>query len=147
MVTGGEQDILNPERVNAIRTFPGSGIVVWGARTTSEDSEWTYVNVRRLLMFIEESIDEGTQWVVFEPNTPKLWGSVKRNLTAFLTTVWRDGALFGETAEQAFYVKVDETNNDETERNAGRLNVEIGVAPVKPAEFVVIRISQRSQAS
>jgi uncharacterized protein len=141
VVTKDEQDLLNPEGINVIRSLP-DGICVWGARTLSEDTEWTYVNVRRLLMYIEESIDEGTQWVVFEPNTTALWGSVKRNITSFLTRVWRDGALFGSTAEEAFYVKVDQENNPEDVRDSGQLIIEVGVAPVKPAEFVIIRISQ-----
>ena len=127
-----------------IRSFPGTGIIVWGARTLSADAEWKYINLRRLFLFIEESIDEGTQWVVFEPNSPTLWGKVKRNITAFLTRVWRDGALFGTTADEAFYVKVDSENNPQEVIDAGQLIVEIGVAPVKPAEFVIIRISQKT---
>jgi hypothetical protein len=142
-VSKGEHDLLNPMGVNVIRSFPGLGNVVWGARTLSADSEWKYVNVRRLFLFLEESIDEGTQWVVFEPNTPILWGKVKRNLTAFLTRVWRDGALFGTTAEEAFFVKVDAENNPPSVVDAGQLIIEVGVAPVKPAEFVIIRISQK----
>lgn len=110
----------------------------------SADSEWSYVNVRRLMMYIEESLDEGSQWVVFEPNDPSLWGKVKRNLTAFLTRVWRDGALYGTTQEEAFFVKVDEENNPPAVRDAGQLIIEVGVAPVKPAEFVVIRVSQKT---
>ncbi len=144
VVTKGEHDTLNPIGVNVIRTFPGAGTVVWGARTLSADSEWRYVNVRRLFLFLEETIDEGTQWVVFEPNTPLLWGKVKRNITAFLTTVWRDGALFGSTAAEAFFVKVDAENNPPEVVDAGRLVIEVGVAPVKPAEFVIIRISQKT---
>lgn len=144
VITKGEHDTLNPKGINVIRSFPGSGIVVWGARTLSSDPEWRYVNVRRLLLFIEESIDEGTQWLVFEPNSPMLWGRVKRNITAFLTRVWRDGALFGTTASEAFFVKVDAENNPEEVINAGQLIIEIGVAPVKPAEFVIIRIGQKT---
>ncbi len=143
-VTKGEHDTLNPAGVNVIRSFPGTGIIVWGARTLSADAEWKYINLRRLFLFIEESIDEGTQWVVFEPNSPTLWGKVKRNITAFLTRVWRDGALFGTTADEAFYVKVDSENNPQEVIDAGQLIVEIGVAPVKPAEFVIIRISQKT---
>jgi len=147
IVTSGEQDILNPNGINVIKPIPNSGLVVWGARTVSTDAEWRYVNVRRLFLFVEESIDEGTQWVVFEPNSPELWGTVKRNLTVFLTTVWRSGALFGNTPEEAFYVKVDEENNPSSERDLGRLNIEVGIAPVKPAEFVIIRISQKTLTS
>jgi phage tail sheath protein FI len=144
-VTKGEQETLNPIGVNVIRKLP-AGMCIWGARTLSADPEWLYVNVRRLFLFLEKSIDMGSQWVVFEPNTPTLWGSVKRNLTAFLTRVWRDGALFGNTPEEAFFVKVDEENNPSEVRDAGQLIIEVGVAPAKPAEFVVIRISQKTQS-
>lgn len=144
IVTKGEHDTLNKPGINVIRSFPGTGICVWGARTTSKDPEWTYVNVRRLFLFIEESIDEGTQWVVFEPNDPGLWGSVKRNITAFLSLVWRSGALFGNTPDEAFFVKVDEENNPPEVRDQGQLIIEVGVAPVKPAEFVIIRIQQKT---
>jgi uncharacterized protein len=135
---------LNPVGVNVIRSIPGSGAVIWGARTLSRDPEWRYINVRRLFLFIEETIDEGTQWVVFEPNSPILWGKVKRNITAFLTRVWRDGALFGTTADEAFFVKVDAENNPQEVIDAGQLIIEVGIAPVKPAEFVIIRISQKT---
>lgn len=145
-LTKGEHDILNNPGVNAIRFFPGSGICIWGARTVTADPEWKYLNVRRLFLFIEESVDKGTQWVVFEPNDPTLWGKVKRNITAFLTGLWRDGALFGATPEEAFFVKVDAENNPPDVIDAGRLVIEIGVAPVKPAEFVIIRISQKTLA-
>jgi phage tail sheath protein FI len=145
-VTKGEQDILNPIGINVVRSFPQAGIVIWGARTLSQDSQWRYVNVRRLLLFIGESLDEGSQFVVFEPNDPTLWGKVRRTLNAFLTRVWRDGALFGATPEEAFFVKVDEENNPPEVRDAGQLIIDVGVAPVKPAEFVVIRISQQTQA-
>lgn len=145
VLTRSEQGVLNPAGVNVIRKLP-EGICIWGARTLSADSEWLYVNVRRLLLYIEDSVDKGTQWVVFEPNDPSLWGKVKRNLTAFLLRVWRDGALFGDTPEKAFFVKVDEENNPKEVRDAGQLIIEVGVAPVKPAEFVIIRVSQRTQA-
>jgi len=141
-ITKGEQDQLNPVSVNCIRAFPGQGIRVWGARTLSSDPEWRYLNVRRLFNFVEESILQGTNWVVFEPNDPKLWDSVKRTITMFLRGVWRDGALFGRSPDQAFFVKCDEENNPPSSRDEGILVVEIGIAPVKPAEFVVFRISQ-----
>ncbi|MFV1950667.1 MAG: phage tail sheath subtilisin-like domain-containing protein [Nitrospinota bacterium] len=144
ILTKGEHDTLNNPGINVIRFFPGSGICVWGTRTMSDDPEWKYLNVRRLFLFLEESIDEGTQWVVFEPNDPSLWGSIKRNLTAFLLRVWRDGALFGLTPDEAFFVKVDAENNPPEVRDAGQLIIEVGVAPVKPAEFVIIRISQKT---
>jgi phage tail sheath protein FI len=141
-ITKGEHDTLNPIAVNVIRSFPGQGIRVWGARTLSSDPEWRYLNVRRLFNYVEKSILNGTNWVVFEPNDQKLWDSVKRTITMFLRRVWRDGALFGRTPAQAFFVKCDEENNPPENRDAGILTVEIGIAPVKPAEFVVFRISQ-----
>lgn len=141
-VTGDEQDLLNPLGVNCIRQFPGRGIRVWGARTLSSDPAWRYINVRRLFNYVEESIREGTQWAVFEPNDQNLWSRVTRDITAFLRTVWRNGALYGATQEQAFYVKCDEELNPALVRDAGQLIIEIGMAPVKPAEFVVFRISQ-----
>jgi phage tail sheath protein FI len=143
-ITKGEHDQLNPIAVNCVRTFPGQGIRVWGARTLSSDPEWRYLNVRRLFNFVEESILSGTNWVVFEPNDAKLWDSVRRTVTMFLRRVWRDGALFGRTPAEAFFVKCDEENNPPENRDAGILTVEIGIAPVKPAEFVVFRISQFS---
>lgn len=141
-VTKGEQDILNPMGVNCIRKFPGRGIRVWGARLLSSDPAWRYINVRRLFNYVEESIRDGTQWVVFEPNDSFLWGRVRRDITAFLNTVWRTGALFGTTPDKAFYVKCDEELNPAEVRDQGQLIVEIGMAPVKPAEFVIFRISQ-----
>jgi phage tail sheath protein FI len=141
-VTKGEQDVLNPEGVNCIRAFPGMGIRVWGARTVTSDPAWRYLNVRRLFNYVEKSIERGTQWVVFEPNEPRLWARVRRDVGAFLTLLWREGALFGTTPEQAFYVKCDEELNPSESRDLGRLVVEIGMAPVKPAEFVIFRISQ-----
>lgn len=142
VITKGQQDILNPKGINCIRSFPGRGIRVWGARTISSDSLWKYVNVRRLFLYIEESIDEGTQWVVFEPNDEKLWARVKQTITQFLTQVWTDGALMGTTPEQAFYVKCDRSTMTQNDIDNGRLIVQIGVAPVKPAEFVIFRIAQ-----
>lgn len=146
-LTTGEQDILNPEGVNLIRAFPGRGIRVWGARTCSSNSLWKYVNVRRLFLYLEESIDEGTQWVVFEPNNEKLWGRVKATITEFLTRAWRDGALIGTKAEEAFFVKCDRTTMTQDDIDNGRLICVIGVAPVKPAEFVIFRIAQWSGGS
>jgi phage tail sheath protein FI len=141
-VTKGEQDVLNPIGVNCIRSFPGMGIRVWGARTLSSNPSWRYINVRRLFNFVEKSIERGTQWVVFEPNEPRLWGRVRRDVTSFLRGVWRDGALFGASPGEAFYVKCDAETNPPDSRDLGRLVVEIGMAPVKPAEFVIFRISQ-----
>jgi hypothetical protein len=141
-ITKGEHDILNPRGVNVIRSFPGRGIYIWGARTLSTNTLWKYINVRRLFIFLEESIDEGTQWVVFEPNDQKLWARVRATVTEFLTRVWKDGALFGNTPEEAFFVKCDETTMTPDDINNGRLICIIGVAPVRPAEFVIFRIAQ-----
>jgi Bacteriophage tail sheath protein len=142
-----EQDLLNPIGVNCVRAFPGRGIRVWGARTLSSDAAWRYLNVRRLFNFLEESILLGTQWVVFEPNDDRLWSSIRRNIAAFLTEQWRQGALFGRTATEAFYVKCDEDNNPAESRDLGQVVCEIGVAPVKPAEFVVFRLAQFSDST
>jgi hypothetical protein len=141
-ITKGEQDILNPRGVNVIRAFPGRGIRVWGARTLSSDALWKYINVRRLFNYIEESIDEGTQWVVFEPNNEKLWARVRATITQFLTRVWHDGALMGTKPEEAFFVKCDRTTMTQDDIDNGRLVCIIGIAPVKPAEFVIFRIAQ-----
>lgn len=138
-----KHELLNPQGVNVIRNINGN-IMVWGARTIGGDanSEWKYINVRRLFLFLCESIDEGTQWVVFEPNDQALWGKIRRNIGAFLTNVWRSGALFGLTPEQAFYVKCDEETNPPEVRELGQVVTEIGVAIVRPAEFVIFRITQ-----
>lgn len=141
-VTRSEQDSLNPVGINCIRSFPGRGIRIWGARTLSSDPAWRYINVRRLFNMIEESIERGTQWVVFEPNDSNLWARVRRDVRAFLRTVWSAGALFGATPDEAFYVKCDEELNPPEVRDLGQLIIEIGIAPVKPAEFVIFRISQ-----
>jgi phage tail sheath protein FI len=145
IITKSEHDTLNEPGINVIRSFPTAGICIWGARTLSADSEWKYINIRRLFLFLEESLDKATQWVVFEPNSQALWGSVKRNITEFQLRVWKDGALFGDTPEKAFFVKIDEENNPEGVRNAGQLIIDVGVAPVRPAEFVIIRIKQKIQ--
>jgi phage tail sheath protein FI len=138
----GEQDTLNPIGVNCIRTFPGRGIRIWGARTLSSDGSWRYINVRRLFIVVEASIDIGMQWVVFEPNDHKLWARVRRDVRAFLTNIWRSGALFGLSPDEAFYVKCDAELNPSEVRDLGQLIIEIGLCPVKPAEFVIFRISQ-----
>jgi phage tail sheath protein FI len=141
-VTKGEQDLLNPAGINCIRKFPGRGVRIWGARTLSSDPSWRYINVRRLFNYVEESVERSMQWAVFEPNDVYLWGKVKRDVTAFLRTVWRSGALFGVDPNQAFYVKCDEELNPAEIRDQGIMICEIGMAPVKPAEFVVFRFSQ-----
>ena len=146
-VTKREQDLLNPKGINALRFFPGRGNRVWGARTISSDSSWKYINVRRLFLFVEESIDEGTQFVVFEPNSDPTWARVRQTITNFLTTVWRGGALEGTTADQAFFVKCDRTTMSQDDIDNGRLICVIGIAPVKPAEFVIFKIQQLVRTS
>jgi phage tail sheath protein FI len=141
-----EQELLNPKGINCVRTFPNRGIKIWGARTLvePEKTEWRYISVRRLMSYIEKSIELGTQWVVFEPNDQDLWARVRRTVSNFLERLWREGALFGASPEQAFYVKCDETLNTPDTMILGRLYIEVGVCPVRPAEFVVFRISQWS---
>jgi phage tail sheath protein FI len=141
-ITKGEQDTLNPSGINCIRAFTGRGLRVWGARTLSSDPAWRYVNVRRVFNYVEKSIEQNTQWIVFEPNDPDLWARVRRDIGAFLTGVWRDGMLFGRTPEEAFFVKCDEELNPPDVRDRGQLFIDIGLAPVKPAKFVVFRLSQ-----
>ncbi|HEX6356349.1 phage tail sheath family protein [Actinophytocola sp.] len=143
----GEQDLLNPIGVNCVRSFAGRGIRIWGARTLSSDPAWRYLNVRRLFNYLEESILIGTQWVVFEPNDDRLWSSIRRNISAFLNEEWRQGALFGRTAEEAFFVRCDRENNPQESIDLGQVVCEIGVAPVKPAEFVIFRLSQFSDST
>ncbi|MFD9512105.1 phage tail sheath C-terminal domain-containing protein [Streptomyces mirabilis] len=146
-VTKREQDTLNPFGINVLRALPNLGQRVWGARTLADDTRWQYVSVRRLFLFIEESLDEGLQWVVFEPNSEQLWASVRQTIGAFLTGVWRGGALAGATAEEAFYVICDRTTMTPDDLAQGRLVCEVGVAPVFPAEFVVVRIQQATRES
>jgi phage tail sheath protein FI len=141
-----EHDILNPRGVNVIRDFrpDGRDIRVWGARTMSSDAMWKYINVRRLFIFIEQSIDRGTQWAVFEPNSEPTWISIRTSITNFLRTIWINGALMGATQDEAFFVKCDRTTMTQDDFDNGRLICLIGVAPVKPAEFVIFRISQKT---
>jgi Bacteriophage tail sheath protein len=141
--TRAEQETLNPKGVNCIRFFRDRGIVVYGARTLADDPEWVYVNVRRLFSMVEESIGQSTRWVVFEPNDERLWKAIRRDVGAFLRILWRDGALQGRTPEEAFFVKCDEETNPQEMIDAGIVVTLIGLAPVKPAEFVVFRIGQR----
>jgi phage tail sheath protein FI len=139
-----QQDILNPYpvNINVIRDFRSvnRAIRVYGGRCITSDSDWKYVNVRRLLIFIEASIDQGLQWVVFEPNAEPLWARVRRSISNFLTLVWRNGALEGTKPEEAYFVKCDRTTMTQTDIDEGRLIILVGVAPVKPAEFVIVRI-------
>ncbi|MDA0244397.1 MAG: phage tail sheath subtilisin-like domain-containing protein [Chloroflexi bacterium] len=141
-ISRGEQDQLNPRGVNCIRAFAGTGIRIWGARTLSSDGAWRYINVRRLFIYVAASMDAGLQWVVFEPNSSTLWAKVRRDVTAFLRTVWGSGALFGASEGEAFYVKCDGELNSADVRDLGQLIIEVGISPVKPAEFVIFRLSQ-----
>jgi phage tail sheath protein FI len=143
-ITRNEHDLLNPEGINVIRAFPGRGIRVWGARTLSSDPAWRYLNIRRLFNYLEKSILNGTNWVVFEPNDRALWAKIRRTIAAFLVMEWRAGALFGSTPGEAFYVKCDDETNPAEGIDAGQDLCEIGVAPVKPAEFVIFRLAQFS---
>lgn len=140
----GEQDILNPKGVNLIRAFPGQGIRVWGARTASSNASWKYINVRRLFIYIEESIKANTNWAVFEPNDTTLWVRVQRTISVFLTTMWRNGSLAGASPEEAFFVNIGRNTMSQDDIDNGRLVCVIGVAPVKPAEFVIFRITQKT---
>lgn len=141
----GEQGVLNPEGVNCLRAFPGRGIRVYGARTISSDPDWRYVNVRRLLSMIEEAVDESTHWAVFEPHDFNLRQTLALGVSGFLETLWREGALVGATAAEAYYVKCDQTNNPARGVDEGRVVVEVGVAPTVPAEFIVFRIGRTLQ--
>lgn len=143
----GEQDILNPKGVNLVRAFTGRGIRVWGARTMSSNGLWKYVNVRRLYIYIEESIKANTNWVVFEPNSEVLWGRVTRTIEMFLATCWRSGALAGSTPSEAYFVECGPTTMTQDDIDNGRLICNIGIAAVKPAEFVIFRITQHTASS
>lgn len=139
-----EQELLNPLGINCIRKFPNRGIRIWGARTLvePEKTEWRYINVRRLFNYVEKSVQDGTQWAVFEPNDEDLWSRVRRTVSTFLERIWREGALVGSSPQQAFFVKCDAENNTPETMILGRLYIEVGIAPVRPAEFVVFRFSQ-----
>jgi phage tail sheath protein FI len=142
-LTDGEQGLLNPQGVNCLRSFGTNGMRVWGARTlASSDPSWKYVNVRRLFNYVEESIRRGTQWAVFEPNNQALWQLVKRNITSFLRGLADQGALATQSGFPGFYVLCDESINPPASVDEGKLIVEVGIAPVKPAEFVIFRIAQ-----
>jgi phage tail sheath protein FI len=146
VISDTEQDTLNPIGVNVIRFFPASGLVVWGARTlaTQSDPEYRYVPIRRFAIFLEQSIYRGIQWAVFEPNGEDLWASLRLNIGAFMMTQFRSGAFQGDTPAKAFFVKCDAETNPQEQINAGIVTVLVGFAPLRPAEFVVIRISQKT---
>ena len=145
-VTEADQDMLNPNGINALRNLINYGNVVYGARTLSQDAQWTYISVRRLLIFVEQSLKNSLQWVVFEPNDSTLWAAVSSDISAFLTTLWSQGALFGSTTQEAFFITCDASNNPPETRELGQLFIDIGLAPVYPAEFVLIRITQKTSA-
>jgi phage tail sheath protein FI len=142
ILTKDEQDLLNPEGINCFRFFPGRGFRLWGARTISSDPEWKYVNLRRYFAYLEQSIDRGTQWAVFEPNGEALWADVRRTIEDFLLNEWRSGALLGDKPEKAYFVRCDRSTMTQNDLDNGRLIVQIGFAPLRPAEFVIFRIGQ-----
>jgi uncharacterized protein len=144
-VTDADQDTLNPNGINAIRNFLNYGNLIWGARTlAATGSEWTYISVRRLFIYVEQSLKQSLQWVVFEPNDQQTWAAVTRDITAFLTSLWEAGGIFGDTAAQAFFVTCNESNNPPETRAQGQMYIDIGLAPVYPAEFVIIRMTQKT---
>lgn len=143
-LTDADQDQLNPYGINVVRNLINYGNVIWGARTLSQDTSWTYVCVRRLFIYVEQSLKNSLLWVVFESNDQRLWAAVSRDISAFLTDLWAQGGLFGATASDAFFVTCDESNNPPETRALGQLFIDIGLAPVYPAEFVVIRITQKT---
>ena len=142
LLNKGQQEILNPEGVNCFRFFEGRGMRLWGARTISSDPEWKYVNVRRYFAYLERSVDKGTQWAVFEPNGEQLWANVRRTIEDFLLNEWQNGALLGDKPERAFFVRCDRSTMTQNDLDNGRLVCLVGVAPLKPAEFVIFRIGQ-----
>jgi phage tail sheath protein FI len=141
-INKGRQDVLNPEGVNCLRFFEGRGNRVWGARTMSSDPEWKYVNVRRLFIYLEHSIDKATQWAVFEPNNERLWANIKSSIEDFLYVLWRDGALIGAKPEEAYFVRCDRTTMTQNDLDNGRMICLVGVAPSRPAEYVIFRVGQ-----
>ncbi len=142
LLNKSQQDVLNPEGINCFRFFEGRGFRLWGARTISSDPEWKYVNLRRYFAYLEHSIDKGTQWAVFEPNGEALWGNVRRTIEDFMLNEWQMGALLGDKPEKAFFVKCDRTTMTQNDLDNGRLVCLVGLAPLRPAEFVIIRIGQ-----
>jgi hypothetical protein len=146
-VNFAEQEILNPAGVNCLRYLSGRGYRVWGARTISSDPEWKYVSVRRYFNYLERSIDVGTQWAVFEPNGERLWSNIRETIGSFLYSEWRSGALLGEDPKQAYFVRCDRSTMTQNDLDNGRLVCLVGVAVVKPAEFVIFRVGQKTADS
>ena len=143
-ISHAEQELLNPRGVNCLRFFPGRGFRLWGARTASSDPEWKYIGPRRYFLFLEHSIDRSTQWAVFENNGPQLWANVREAVTSFLYNEWRSGNLLGTTTDEAFFVRCDRSTMTQNDLDNGRLICLIGVAVLKPAEFVIFRIGQKT---
>jgi phage tail sheath protein FI len=139
-----QQEVLNPLGVNCLRYLSGRGYRIWGARTVTSDPEWKYVNIRRYFNYLEASIDRGTQWAVFEPNGERLWANVSETISSFLYDEWKSGALLGTKPEQAFFVRCDRTTMTQADLDNGRLICHVGVAALKPAEFVIFRIGQKT---
>jgi len=146
-LTRNEQALMNPRGVNVIRDLDDMGIRIYGARTLSTDPEWKYLNVRRLFQVVRQSVTKGTEWVVFEPNNETLWGNIERNIKSYLKTLWAGNALMGKTPEEAFYVRCNSDTNPVENIDRGLVTIEIGIAPVKPAEFVQINIQQKLEDS
>jgi uncharacterized protein len=142
LLNKAQQEVLNPEGVNCFRFFEGRGYLLWGARMVTDDPEWKYVNLRRYFAYLERSIDLGTQWAVFEPNGPELWANITRTIESFLLNEWTNGALLGEKPEKAYFVRCDRSTMTQNDLDNGRLVCLIGVAPLRPAEFVIFRIGQ-----
>ena len=145
--TKNEQDILNPEGINLIRLLPGQGIRVWGARTAGSNSAFKYVNVRRLFIYVEESIKANTNWVVFEPNDSTLWTRVQITIASFLDSMWRSGMLAGSSPAEAFFVEIGTQTMTKDDIMSGRLICNVGIAPSRPAEFVIFRVTQHTSES
>lgn len=144
-ITTAQQDVLNPLHINCLRKFPRKGVLVWGARTLSTDLEWKYINIRRLIIHLEASIDCGTEWVVFESNNERLWSSIKSLVEGFLYDFWRKGALMGSSAKEAYFVRCDRSTITQDDIDNGRVYVIIGIAPLKPAEFIIFKIMKNLQ--
>jgi phage tail sheath protein FI len=143
-INTAQQEVLNPLGVNCLRYFPGRGYRVWGARTISTDPEWRYVNVRRYFNYVAASIDRGTQWAVFEPNNESLWANIRDTVSSFLYVEWISGALLGSNENEAYFVRCDRSTMAQSDLDAGRLICLVGIAVVKPAEFVIFRIGQKT---
>jgi phage tail sheath protein FI len=144
LINRGQQEVLNPEGINCLRLLDRQGLVVWGARTVTSDPEWKYVNLRRYFAFLEHSIDRGTQWAVFEPNGPDLWASVRQTVDDFLFNEFKVGHLLGTTPKEAYFVACDRSTMTQNDLDNGRLVCLVGVAPLRPAEFVIFRIGQKT---